>query len=1050
MRLVSLRGRCACYKGRGTDAALVSVVVRPHDGLIGGWGKRLDPVILGVLGVALVVTLLVLLSMLRQPALRRIGLRNIGRRKWNTALVILGSMVGTALIAGSLVLNDSTGRFQYTQARETLGEIDEAVLLSSQRLPGDTRPVPFFEASTVSGITPQAIEDQSFELREESVKVDGVLPAVAQETAVELLNGEEVVIASPAVSLVGVEWEDLSSFGSTPPPVASRPAPGPGEVYASESLVDALEVKKGSRLRVRGPTGAGVLTVLDVVPEEGISGYRSQFSGAEGTLLADIGVVRELLGASPTQLNALFISNEGDVVGGVDDSKAVADATQELLQGRQASGQSFQVSQVKKDILEQGGFSIGDIFLMISSFAILSGILLIINIYTMLAEERKSELGVLRAVALKRGGLVRVFVYEGFAYSVFASLLGTAVGLGIAAALVWGINRSFTVFEELFNQSFNIPFYVRPSSLVIAASAGLLITFLTAFGTSLRISGLNIVTAIRDLPEQRALGPSWRRLAGLSFLLVVGALASAYGWGAESGEAMLVGPVLLALGLGPLLSRALPARLVWSVISLSVLAYAYFAKELDPVAVANDENPAMFFVEGIFMVLGAVLFATYNLGVVYWLLRTVMRLVPALAPVLRVAVAYPASKRARTGFTLAMFSLVLYLVTISSIFNSTQSAASERTRNDVLSGYDGYVQPGPTTPIEDFGERVSSNDRLRPAVEQITEIQFGQAELPAYEAAAYRASFGPPVGEAPPGAKLAEYVTFVPDRWLQTTTGELDLRASEYESDREAWEALASDPSLAILTYPYNGNRGLPIVRPKLDPGSTIKLRDPVSGREVEKKVIGRTKEPGGFDFFVIKGVIMSANAKERLPGLQSQSTFLLNLAQGADATIVNRELKKEFAANGAQSFMVDDIVKRGQQFLDTFIRIVQAFLAFGLLVGVAGLAVISARAVHERRRDIGTLRAVGFPTRSVGWQFIVESSFVGLLGIIIGIAVGTLGGYNLYSFTVDDPNARFVFPWVQMLVIGVGVWLATLAFTIVPAYRASRVPPVEALRYSG
>ncbi len=306
------------------------------------------------------------------------------------------------------------------------------------------------------------------------------------------------------------------------------------------------------------------------------------------------------------------------------------------------------------------------------------------------------------------------------------------------------------------------------------------------------------------------------------------------------------------------------------------------------------------------------------------------------------------------------------------------------------------------------------------------------------------------MGEAPPVAKLAEYVTFVPDRWLQTTTGELDLRAPEYESDREAWEALAEDPSLAILTYPYNGNRGLPIVRPKMDPGSTIKLRDPVSGREVEKKVIGRTKEPGGFDFFVIKGVIMSVDAKEGLPGLQAQSTFLLNLAQGADATVVNRELKKEFAANGAQSFMVDDIVKRGQQFLDTFIRIVQAFLAFGLLVGVAGLAVISARAVHERRRDIGTLRAVGFPTRSVGWQFIVESSFVGLLGIIIGIAVGTLGGYNLYSFTVDDPNARFVFPWVQMLVIGVGVWLATLAFTIVPAYRASRVPPVEALRYSG
>src|SRR3712207_7341218 len=47
-----------------------------------------------------------------------------------------------------------------------------------------------------------------------------------------------------------------------------------------------------------------------------------------------------------------------------------------------------------KDVLEGGGFQIEDIFLMISSFAILAGILLIVNIYTMLAEERKGELGI--------------------------------------------------------------------------------------------------------------------------------------------------------------------------------------------------------------------------------------------------------------------------------------------------------------------------------------------------------------------------------------------------------------------------------------------------------------------------------------------------------------------------------------------------------------------------------------------------------------------------------------------------------------------------------
>jgi putative ABC transport system permease protein len=80
--------------------------------------------------------------------------------------------------------------------------------------------------------------------------------------------------------------------------------------------------------------------------------------------------------------------------------------------GEILADEDFRVSQAKRDVLEGGGFQIGDIFLMISSFAILAGILLIVNIYTMLAEERKGELGILRAVALSRAGVVRLFVYE--------------------------------------------------------------------------------------------------------------------------------------------------------------------------------------------------------------------------------------------------------------------------------------------------------------------------------------------------------------------------------------------------------------------------------------------------------------------------------------------------------------------------------------------------------------------------------------------------------------------------------------------------------------
>ena len=439
----------------------------------------------------------------------------------------------------------------------------------------------------------------------------------------------------------------------------------------------------------------------------------------------------------------------------------------------------------------------------------------------------------------------------------------------------------------------------------------------------------------------------------------------------------------------------------------------------------------------------------FNLGLVYGVMRSLMRFVPSFAPVLKMAVAHPASRPARTSFTLAMFALVLYMVTISSIFSSTQSAASERNRDEQLSGYDGAVQSGPVAPIGDFDAKVKENDVLRSAISGSDRLVAGRVELPEYKAADYVTSNGPPVGKAAPGANVAEYVTYVPDGFLSSTTDELEERSPEYATDREAWEALARDPNLAILTFPYNG-KGNFLARPRLGAGDTLLLRDPVSGKEVEKKVIGRIKDSGGFPLGVINGVLMGEEAKGEFPNLQTQETFLLRVDKRADATAVSRELKKEFAPLGAQSFLLDDILGRGQQFTDTFVKIVQAFLAFGLVVGVAGLAVISARAVHERRREIGALRALGFRKGMVGWQFVVESSFIALLGIVLGIAVGTLGGYNLFSFTIDDPDAQFVFPWAQMLVIGLSVWVASLLFTIVPAVRASRIPPVEALRYQG
>ena len=88
---------------------------------------------------------------------------------------------------------------------------------------------------------------------------------------------------------------------------------------------------------------------------------------------------------------------------------------------------------------------------------------------------------------------------------------------------------------------------------------------------------------------------------------------------------------------------------------------------------------------------------------------------------------------------------------------------------------------------------------------------------------------------------------------------------------------------------------------------------------------------------------------------------------------------------------VVDDAVAANR----TFNRLIQGFMGLGLIVGVAALGVISARAVVERRQQIGVLRAIGFRRGMVQAVFLIESSFIALTSIVVGTVLGLLLAYE-------------------------------------------------------
>ena len=139
-----------------------------------------------------------------------------------------------------------------------------------------------------------------------------------------------------------------------------------------------------------------------------------------------------------------------------------------------------------------------------------------------------------------------------------------------------------------------------------------------------------------------------------------------------------------------------------------------------------------------------------------------------------------------------------------------------------------------------------------------------------------------------------------------------------------------------------------------------------------------------------------------------------------------------------------DAVMEQFNGFTNNFFLIMIALASVGLMVGGVGVVAIMMISVTERTREIGVRKALGATKGTILWQFLVEAATLTSVGAIVGLAIGA-GLITLVRNTTPVPAA---IPGTAVVMALVGAAVTGVVFGLLPAIRAARLDPVEALRY--
>ena len=488
---------------------------------------------IGFLAVAAYLALIAVTS----PILVRMAFRNVIRRPGRSVLIVVGLMLGTAIISASFTTGDSVTFSIKQRVVELLQGADELIRLDEDSDVWDGRSFP--------ADFPESVFDEVAPALDASPDLDAVLPIVRQDTAVINFRAQQFEVQAlylgldPARAAV---FETLRDLQGNPIDLASL---GPDEVYIDREGAERIEAQPGDALGV--VTGPGGLTQLTV---KGITeGWYVKTSGdTRLVLMAPLAQVQEHLDKEG-RLTHVVLSNSGDYLEGLDLTDDVIDAFGDFPALTESGLEIYDFKRRAVDTANQVGSLFVSMFTTFGLFSIGAGILLIFLIFSMLSAERRSEMGMARAVGMRRSHLVRQFVAEGAIYGLGSTAIGALAGIGLGYVLIVATGSAFSG-----DSTTDLVFvaHVELRSVLASFLLGSMVTFVTILLAARQNSRLNIVRAVRGIAEPPGVAGKRTLIWGVVVLLI-GALIAFSGYQSAQSTAFGLGMSFIPIGIALIL-----------------------------------------------------------------------------------------------------------------------------------------------------------------------------------------------------------------------------------------------------------------------------------------------------------------------------------------------------------------------------------------------------------------------------------------------------------------------------------------------------------------